>query len=77
MQHLKAGKRFSVLLIRYRHIVDCENDVRWLDDAGGFDDAANRRDCGCEVLKDGLRRRSLDSGGFMLANKKAGAFHGH
>ena len=28
MQHLKAGQRFSVLLIRYRHIVYCENVVR-------------------------------------------------
>src|SRR5271166_4311572 len=51
MQHLKAGQRFGVLLIRYRHIVDCQNDVRSLDDAGGFDDALNRRDCGdCSII---------------------------
>ena len=42
--------------------------------AGGFDDAPNRRDCGCDLPEDGLDADHWTRREFMLGDKKAGPF---
>jgi hypothetical protein len=76
LQQVKADQVFGVLLIRYRDVLYYENDYRWPEGVGGFNDAANVQDSEYDVPKNGWGHRFLDVPRVLCNDKKARPFKG-